>query len=188
MMTTTNEHEESEPDDAQATVEPTVELDARFGAPDAQATPWVDTLQVIVDAELFWLSTVRTDGRPHVTPLPAVWREGALHFCTGAAEQKAVNLARNPRCALTTGTNRWKSGLDVVVEGIAERVTDDGLLQVLADDWASKFDGDWHFDVVDGAFEGAGGTALVFVVRPTKILAFAKGAFAQTRYRFDRAG
>jgi general stress protein 26 len=167
--------------------EPIAALDARYGAPDARPTPWAQTLGVIRDAELFWLSTVRADGRPHVTPLPAVWRDSALHFCTGAGEQKAVNLAHDAHCALTTGTNRWKSGLDVVVEGLAERVTDEHGLQRLADAWEADYDGDWHFDVADGAFVGAGGVALVFAVRPTKVLAFAKGDFAQTRYRFARS-
>ena len=35
-----------------------------------------------------------------------------------------------------------------------------------------------------GAFHGEGGEALVFEVVPSKVLAFAKGHFAQTRYRF----
>jgi hypothetical protein len=72
----------------------------------------------------------------------------------------------------------------VVVEGEARRITDEVRLQRLADAWESKYQGDWHFDVVDGAFRGDGGAALVFGVPPTKILAFAKGQFAQTRYRF----
>ena len=38
--------------------------------------------------------------------------------------------------------------------------------------------------MTNGAFQGAGGEVLVFEVIPTKILAFAKGDFAQTRYRF----
>jgi len=39
--------------------------------------------------------------------------------------------------------------------------------------------------VGNGAFQSAGGgEALVFAVRPTKVLAFAKGDFAQTRFRF----
>jgi len=29
-------------------------------------------------AEVFWLSTVRPDGRPHVTPMVSVWLDGAL--------------------------------------------------------------------------------------------------------------
>ena len=82
----------------------------------AQPTSWVDTLEAIKQAELFWISTVRVDGRPHVTPLVAVWLDDALHFSTGPDEQKARNLAANPNVALTTGANGWQGGLDVVIE------------------------------------------------------------------------
>ncbi len=166
-------------------MEPLPEQDIRFGDPEAPPTPWADVLQVLETAELFWISTVRRDGRPNVTPLPAVWSDGRLHFCTGPAEQKAVNIARNPHIALTTGTNRWKEGLDLVVEGSAAPVTDNSRLQILADLWRAKYHGDWDFDVDQGMFRhDDGGSAVVFEVAPTKVLAFAKGRFAQTRYRF----
>lgn len=174
---------------------PTAELDARFSEPGAAARPWADVLDVVQHAEIFWLSTVRPDGRPHVTPLPAMWLDGGLHFCTGPDEQKARNLDRNPACALTTGTDRFRTGLDVVAEGRAERVTDDALLRRLAEMWLTKLD--WRFEVVDGRFhdpqppgtDGEGGepgvTALVFRLVPTKVLAFGKGQpYTQTRYRF----
>jgi nitroimidazol reductase NimA-like FMN-containing flavoprotein (pyridoxamine 5'-phosphate oxidase superfamily) len=167
-------------------MEPTPEQDVRFGDPESPPTPWAEAVGVLETAELFWISTVRRDGRPHVTPLPAVWHDGRLHFCTGPAEQKAVNLAGNPQVALTTGTNRWKDGLDLVVEGTAVQVTDDARLRTLADLWRSKYSGDWDFAVANGMFShGDGGTAAVYEVAPVKVLAFAKGRFAQTRYRFS---
>jgi general stress protein 26 len=165
--------------------EPEAELDARFSDPEASPTPWADVRRAIEDAELFWISTVRADGRPHVTPLPAVWQDDTIYFCTGAGEQKGVNLEGNAHCALTTGNNAWKVGLDVVVEGAARRVDDDALLGRLAAAWASKYRGDWQFDVSNGAFVQDGHEALVFAVRPAKVLAFRKGDFAQTRFRFD---
>lgn len=166
--------------------DPTAEVNPRFSAAGATPTPWEDVVAVLEAAELFWISTVRADGRPHVTPLPAVWHDDALHFCTGPDEQKARNLQGNDRCALTTGDNRWKEGLDVVVEGRAERITDDGLLRGLAALWESKYDGDWQYEVGDGAFHHQAGVAHVFAVRPAKVLSFAKSGFAQTRFRFDR--
>jgi len=167
-----------------STPAPTPELHTGFSAPGATPTPWEDVVGVLASAELFWISTVRTDGRPHVTPLPAVWRDGALYFCTGPGEQKALNLRANDQCALTTGDNRWKAGLDVVVEGRAEQVTDDALLRALAEMWKTKYDGDWQYDVRDGAFHHVPGVAHVFEVRPRKVLSFAKGEFAQTRFPF----
>ena len=121
-----------------------------------------------------------------MTPLVAVWLDGAAYFTTGATEQKAVNLAANPQVILTTGCNTWERGLDVVVEGAAERVTDDALLRRLATAWAGKWDGRWRYEARDGAFHHPGGTAaLVFQVAPSKVLAFGKGEFSHTRYRFE---
>jgi general stress protein 26 len=167
--------------------EPQTEVDTRYGEPDAGPTSWVDTLGVLESAELFWLTTVRPDGQPHVTPLIAVWHDGALHFCTGGHERKARNLEHNRGVVLTTGSNSWADGLDVVVEGAAEHVRDDDTLRALAAAWEAKYGSDWHFDVVDGAFAspgGATGTAIVFRVAPTTVFAFGKSPHSQTRHRF----
>lgn len=102
--------------------DPRVRFDGRFSDPEAEATPCSATREVLESAQLSWLTTVRADGRPHVTPLVTVWVDGALHFCTGPGEQKALNLTGQPRVAVTTGCNTWSAGLDVVVEGSASRV------------------------------------------------------------------
>lgn len=164
---------------------PTTRFDPRFGVADAP-TPWSEAEAVLRDAELSWITTVRADGRPHVTPLLAVWDGGVLHFCTGAEEQKAVNLRANPEVALTTGVNVQGSGLDVVLQGTAVRVTDEARLRALADAWVAKYGEAWRFDVADAAFTQEGGTALVFAVHPRTAFAFAKGEgrFGQTAYDF----
>ena len=166
--------------------EPDTTLDQRFSAPDAAAASWEETRRVLEEAQLSWICTVRADGRPHLTPLVAVWLDGALYFCTGAAEQKAVNLRGNPHVLLLTGCHRWDEGLDVVAEGDAVQVTDDALLTRLAEAWAGKWDGQWQFQVRDGNFQDSdgGGPVSVFEVRPAKVLAFAKGRFGQTRHSF----
>jgi nitroimidazol reductase NimA-like FMN-containing flavoprotein (pyridoxamine 5'-phosphate oxidase superfamily) len=165
--------------------DPATKLDTRFSDPHAVAADWEETRRVLESAELFWISTVRADGRPHVTPLVAVWLEDAIHFATGDDEQKAVNLRTNPNVILTTGCNLWDRGLDVVVEGEAFRVTDDDVLERLAEAWATKWDGRWHYEAHDGAFHHEdGGAASVFSVTPTTVFAFAKGTFGQTRHRF----
>src|SRR4026207_800155 len=110
--------------------EPTTTLDPRVSSPDATAPPWSESARHLEKAELFWLSTVRPDGRPHVTPLLALWLDGALYFSTGADERKAKNLTHNAHCILTTGQNALnQEGLDLVVEGEAVRVTDSAKLQ-----------------------------------------------------------
>jgi nitroimidazol reductase NimA-like FMN-containing flavoprotein (pyridoxamine 5'-phosphate oxidase superfamily) len=165
---------------------PDTKLDSRFSDSDAVATSWEETRRVLEHADLFWISTVRADSRPHVTPLVAVWLDDAIHFATGPGEQKAVNLRTNRYVTLTTGCNQWEKGLDVVVEGDAIQVTDENLLKRLAEAWATKWDGSWRYEVHGNAFRHEGGTSavLVFSVTPTKVLAFAKGTFGQTRHQF----
>ena len=170
------------------TSDPHAAFDPRFSDPEAGPTPWPAAAQALEDAELYWLTTVRADGRPHVTPLIGVTMEGAVHFCTGLEEQKARNLEHHDQVAVTTGQNTWAQGLDVVVEGTAVRVTDPAALQALADAYETKYGSAWHFDVRDGMFvtgESTGGA--VFRVEPAKVLAFAKEPHAQTTYRFAAA-
>jgi general stress protein 26 len=169
------------------TTEPTVRFDDRFSAPSASATPWPEAARVLEDAELYWITTVRGDGRPHVTPLIGLMHEGALHFTTGPREQKYRNLEHSPRVALTTGTNTWAAGLDVVVEGQAVRVSDDARLQQLADALEAKYGSVWHYDVADGMFTGGGSEdgAVVFRVEASKVMAFAKDPHGQTSYLFS---
>jgi general stress protein 26 len=161
------------------------ELDERFSDPGARATPWAAVREVLETAQLSWITTVRADGRPHATPLVAVWLDDAVHFTTGPGEQKAVNLAGNSNIVMTTGCNRWDRGLDVMVEGEATRVTDRATLARLAAAWGTKWNGQWRFEVADGGFRhrDTDGIVLVFSVKPAKVLGFGKGEFSQTRYR-----
>lgn len=167
--------------------EPKPKFDPRFSDPKSTATPWDDVLETLEQAELYWITTVRPDGRPHVTPLIGVAHEGAMHFCTGLREQKARNLEHSARVALTTGNNTWDKGLDVVVEGTAERVTDNAELQRLADAYEAKYGSAWHFEVGDGAFGDGEDAAAVFRIAPSKVLAFAKEPHGQTAFRFATA-
>jgi hypothetical protein len=170
-------------------VVPITTFDAEYSDPAATATGWKETRKVLEEAELFWVSTVRADGRPHVTPVVAVWAEEALWFSTGANEQKFANMRANPHVVMIAGANRWDGGLDVVVEGEAAHVTDDAVLGRVAGTFAVKWDGRWRFIARDGAFrdpEGSG-EAMVISVTPVTVRAHAKGdPFGQTTYRFRR--
>ncbi|MFI5712037.1 pyridoxamine 5'-phosphate oxidase family protein [Kribbella sp. NPDC051620] len=164
-------------------MEPQGVVHTQFSQSDAEAPAWSDIVGLLEAAEMSWLSTVRRDGRPHVTPLPAIWLDGALHFCTGPAEQKARNLEHNPNCILTTGVNEYRRGTDVVIEGQARRVTDPETLTALARRWKEKLD--WNYKVGDGGFINGDYhdvDVLVFELRPAKVLAFTKNPYSQTRY------
>jgi nitroimidazol reductase NimA-like FMN-containing flavoprotein (pyridoxamine 5'-phosphate oxidase superfamily) len=176
---TTDEEETRMP-----TTSPDTVLDQDFSDPQAAPTTWDAGRAALESAQLYWISTVRPDGRPHVTPLIGVWVDGALHIVTGPTERKARNLAANPHTTVTTGTNALDTGLDVVVEGGAERLTDAAALQRVADAYVAKYGDDWRFTVKDGGFVHDGHEALVFRVAPVTAFGFAKSPYGQTRWRF----
>jgi uncharacterized pyridoxamine 5'-phosphate oxidase family protein len=166
--------------------EPVTELGA-FSSDDAAATGWGQARRELQDAQVYWLSTVRPGGRPHVTPLLGVWLNGALYFCTGSTERKAKNLAQNPYCVLTTGCNQL-DGLDLVVEGEAAKVTGEAELRSIADTYEAKYGP--HLTAPEGTWFGLGDTirtggALMYRVAPSTTFGFGKGKqFSQTRWRF----
>lgn len=160
-----------------------------FSEAGATPTPWKTALEQVREADTFWISTVRPDGRTHVTPLIAVWHDDAIWFTTGPEERKARNLAVNSAVVLTTGRSDLSGdGLDVVLEGRAEAVTDPERLQAVADGFTATYGtATWHFVVRDGAFSHAktGVRALVFCVRPVRCLGFRKGEHpSQTTWTF----
>jgi len=163
---------------------PVTELDPRYSDDGATQMEWTEARRRLQDAELFWVTTVRPDGRPHTTPLLALWVDDALYFCTGPTEQKAKNVAHNPHCILMTGCNALKEGVDLVVEGDAVKVGDDDKLQRIAEAYVSKYGDDWRFDVRDGAFHHGPGEAWVFEVAPATAYGFGKGDYTHTRWRF----
>lgn len=86
------------------------------------------------NARTTWLTTVNDDGSPHVTPVGALWFDGAYWFQTGSTTRKNGNVARDPRCSIA----RSVENADVVVEGVAERVTDAAALERAATAWADQ--------------------------------------------------
>jgi general stress protein 26 len=171
----------------------TGEIDPRYGDASATPPPWSDIERLLTDAQLYWIVTVRADGRPHAVPLVGVWHEGAFVFCTGPEEQKQRNLDGNPHVAVTagsTGADGWNVGKDVVLEGTAVRVIDADALHALAAAWFAKYGDDWKFEVRGDEFvelsnsgDGSGGGAWVYRVAPAKVIVFGD-AHGQTTYRF----
>jgi hypothetical protein len=166
--------------------DPITELHEEFSSDGATPTAWAVAVAQLEKAEVFWLSTVRPDGRPHVTPLVAVWLEGALYFITGPGERKARNLAHNTAVVIMTGCNDLSEGLDLVIEGNAGMVRDQGKLRRVAAGYGSKYAGTpFQFTVRDDAFYGEGGEAQVYEVAPVRAFRYARGeTFSATRWRF----
>lgn len=105
----------------------TTNLDGYGSAP----LEWSRVLTAVVDpspAFTWFLGTVRPDGTPHTAGVGAHLMDGAFYFPSSLAARKARNLAANPACTLSAHLE----GLDLVVDGVAERVSDPDELEKLA--------------------------------------------------------
>jgi hypothetical protein len=88
------------------------------------------------NARTTWLATLNEDGSPHVTAVGAVRLDGAFWFQTGSGTRKRGNVERDGRCSIALSIR----DADVVVEGLASRVTDASAVERVARAWA---DGGW---------------------------------------------
>jgi hypothetical protein len=151
--------------------------------------PWSRALEALEASEpqaRCFLATTRPDGRPHLAGVGAIWHEDRVYFVSGKGTRKSRNVAQNANCTVAMAL----TGIDLVVEGVAELVTDDETLQRLAKRYA---DGGWPTRVEDGAFTydysapSAGPPPWhVYAVTPTTVFGvLASEPGGAMRWRFD---
>ena len=114
-----------------------------------EPVPWSRALEAL-DAmdprnRTSFLATTRPDGRPHLMGVGAVWEDDKVYFVSGPGTRKSRNVEENPAVSISFAL----PGMDLVVEGVARRVTDDATLQRVAARYARE---GWPARVLDGAF------------------------------------
>jgi len=137
---------------------------------------WAEAERRLTVSHDYWCATVRPDGAPHVMPVWGVWLDGRLWFSSSLQSRKARNLDADPRCTLTTDDTQNP----VVVEGVAERVTDRGAIEPFRLAVNAKYDADLTADFLDPAVNGS------YAVRPVRAFALSHDDFtgSPTRWRF----
>ena len=135
----------------------------------------------------FFLGTTRPDGRPHTAPFGAIWHDGDIYLVSGPETRKSRNLTANPTCTVSVALE----GLDLVLEGTAERVTDQSSLAGIA---ARYRELGWPVEAEGDAFVApysapSAGPPPWFLYRITFDAAFGVATaepHGATRWRFDR--
>ena len=137
---------------------------------------WAEAERRLTVSHDYWCATVRPDGAPHVMPVWGVWLQERLWFSSSLQSRKARNLDADPRCTLTTDDTQNP----VVVEGVAERVTDRGAIEPFRLAVNAKYDADLTADFLDPAVNGS------YAVRPVRAFALSHDDFtgSPTRWRF----
>ena len=154
----------------------------------AKPLPWARALKQLGSktAGTYWLATTRPDRRPHVAGTGALWVDGKIYFVSGARTRKSRNLAANPRCVFSVSL----TGIDLVLEGTAIRVTDRPTLLRLAKRYAAQ---GWPASVSGDALTAeysapsAGPPPWnLYVVRPSTVFGVASSdPPGATRWRFE---
>ncbi|HWM04886.1 MAG TPA: pyridoxamine 5'-phosphate oxidase family protein [Actinophytocola sp.] len=91
--------------------------------------PWTWALARMQESHDFWVATVWPDGRPHLSPVWAVWDDGGLWFSCGPKSRKMRNIVAGSTVSVSTEDPENP----VVIEGTVEVVTEsDRLLRFVA--------------------------------------------------------
>lgn len=120
----------------------------------------------------YFLSTVRPDRRPHVMPIWGIWMDMIFYFSTGKTSIKARNLESNPNCVLCPG----KADEAVIMQGVAEKVTDQKTLAKFAKAYLDKYK--WDVSKMNQP---------VFAIHPKVVFGHIEKTYTETatRWTFD---
>jgi PPOX class probable F420-dependent enzyme len=121
--------------------------------------PWSWAEDRLRASRNYWVATTRPDGRPHLTPVWAVWTGDALYFSTARTSTKARNLFANPRCSISTEHGNEA----VIIEGTVAHEQDHEILRPVWAAYNAKYD--W-------SLEGES----MFALRPAVAFAFIETA------------
>jgi hypothetical protein len=157
---------------------------------DLPPIPWERALAALETSggaqATFFLATTRPDGRPHVAGVGAVWQDGRVYVVSGEATRKSRNLAANPHCAVAMAL----TGIDLVIEGEARRVTDEATLQRIAEryareGWPARVEGDAFTHDFSAPSAGPPPWSL-YEIEPTTVYGVLSAEpGGATRWRFD---
>lgn len=132
--------------------------------------PWKWAVKTLTESREYWIVTVRPDGRPHAMIIWGLWFDDAFWFGTGRKTQKARNLAKNPNCIVGT----QNAAEAVILEGVAELITDPALGKKLQATWLRKY-----------GMSGGDGSEPLYRVRPNCVFGLIEKSFPKTATRWS---
>src|SRR4051794_37175207 len=137
---------------------------------------WAEAERRLTASHDYWVATVRPEGGPHVMPVWGVWLDSRLWFSSGRRSRKARNVEGDPRCTVTTDDARDP----VVVDGVAERLTNETAIERFVDAVNAKYGGGMTVEFQDPEVNGT------YAVRPERVIAISGADFtgSPTRWLF----
>lgn len=77
-------------------------IPAEYGVPKDRKglLPWSHVTERMAHALHYWICSVGSDSRPHVTPVDGLWLDDKLYFSGSAQTRRNRNLAANPAVSI----------------------------------------------------------------------------------------
>ncbi|HET9914721.1 MAG TPA: pyridoxamine 5'-phosphate oxidase family protein [Anaerolineales bacterium] len=104
--------------------------------------PWHWAQERLEKSHNYWVATTRPDGRPHATAVWGIWWNNTFYFSSGRLTRKARNLAHNSSCVVCIEN----AAEAVIVEGVAQLVSDSIVLKQLAPVYQAKYNSEYPND------------------------------------------
>jgi nitroimidazol reductase NimA-like FMN-containing flavoprotein (pyridoxamine 5'-phosphate oxidase superfamily) len=145
--------------------------------------PWAWAETHLRDALIYWISTVRPDGRPHAVPTWGVWLDGRLWFEGGTRTRRARNLAENPAAVASIHVD---DDAALIVEGRVEVRSDPDpeLVARLVEAFGKYRATHWAYEADPANWSSDSGGAL-WALRPAVVLGWSRFPGDATRWRFE---
>ena len=152
-------------------------MPSEYGAVGSKRLSWRWASERLVPAMVYWLTTVRPDGAPHVRPVDGTWVDNAL-FVGGSSQAGWIrNLAHDARTTVSLPDVRAV----VIVEGEARQVVPDARLAERLAAAARKYESMYGpaspSDYVDKP---------IWAVVPKHAMGWERFPTDATRWEFDR--
>lgn len=161
----------------QPTSEP-LPLPAEYGTA-IKPMAWSEADRLLTESRIYWIASVRPDGRPHVVPSDGIWLDDALYFGGSPETVHMRNVSAEGRAAAHVG-----DGLEaaVIVEGaVAHETPERPTAERLAEANNTKY-ADYGMTMTADAYLTSGVTAL----RARRVLAWTRFPENATRFVFGQ--
>ena len=122
-------------------------------------------VEILDEANDLTLATLQDDGAPQATTVSFVNDGLAIYFGCSGASQKARNLARDPRVALTVDLpyDDWSQIRGLSISGRAERIVAPHEVLEIGRLFLDKF------PQVGGQLDASGGELALFCITPQRV-------------------
>ena len=139
---------------------------------------WSEADALLSESRVYWIATVRPDGRPHVVPSDGIWLDDALYFGGGSDTVHMRNVRATGHAVAHVGDGLSAA---VIVEGVAaDEAPSPEIAERLAEANNPKY-ADYRMTATAESYLESGVTAL----RARRVLAWTRFPNDATRFAFE---